>query len=176
MTSATPRPDFAGELERWHARFREAAEVLARRLLGDAEEARDAVQQAFLQAWRTNAKPRDLENPWGWFARIVANACRDRLRARRARELASACAHAKSSVEPASGPDAALDEKLRAERVAAALARLPAPLREIVELKHYAELSFAEVASALGEPVPTVKSRMARALELLRVALKDLEA
>jgi RNA polymerase sigma-70 factor (ECF subfamily) len=176
VTSLPPAPDSARELERWHARFRDAAEALARRLLGDAEEARDAVQQAFLQAWRTSAKPRDRENPWGWFARIVANACRDRLRARRARELDRADEQAQITADRGTGPDAALDEKLRAERLSRALTRLPAPLREIVELKHFAELSFAEVADALGEPIPTVKSRMARALELLRVELKDLEA
>lgn len=176
MNPVPPTPDPALELERWHARFRDAAEGLARRLLGDAEEARDAVQQAFLQAWRTSSKPRDRENPWGWLARIVANACRDRLRARRTRERIDPDERALAAAEPTSGPDAALDEQLRAERVARALARLPAPLREIVELKHYAELSFAEVATALGEPIPTVKSRMARALELLRAELKDLEA
>ena len=142
-------------------------------ICGDAAEAEDATQEAFVKAH--GALPRFRAGaPWRpWLLRIVANEARNRRRSAGRREhLAVQVAHL-GGAEPGSGPEAAA---LRADdraRLVAALGRLDAPFRDAVLLRHVLDLTEVECAAVLDCRPGTVKSRLARGLARLR---EDLEA
>ena len=141
---------------------------LARRVLGDREEARDVRQVAFLRLWGAleELEP-GREGPW--VHRVVLNLCRDRSRSVRVRQQYSNAFE--SGVAPAA--DAPAREREVERSVSEAVRALPEEERDVVLLKHYGGLTFRAVADALQVPVTTVKSRLQRALERLRVPLRE---
>ena len=79
---------------------------------------------------------------------------------------------------PAGAPGAAEPESAReraelSEAVRAALAGLPAPYRAVIELRHFQDMRYADIAAALQLPLSDVKSHLFRARKLLAEALKD---
>ncbi len=161
---------FQSLVERWGKQLHS----LALRLLGDREEARDVRQLAFLKLWDALAEM-PPERAGAWLHRVVVNLCRDRLRARRTRTRFESGAAAPDECQAPS----VLQESARrevADHVARAVADLPEKEREVLVLKHYGELPFRDVAAALEIPVTTAKSRMARALDRLRLQLRDMDA
>lgn len=144
------------------------ARRLASALLRDDGDADDAAQDAVVAA--VTRGPGPAAPPRGWLARVVRHAAA-RLRraaARRSRREAVVAGRGPSCA-PAAVEVAARAELLAA--VTAALARLPAPAREALLLRHDAGLPPREIARRLGVPVETVKSRLARGLEALRADL-----
>jgi RNA polymerase sigma-70 factor (ECF subfamily) len=143
--------------------------ALSWRMLGDREDAADAVQEIFLRVYRALPRFRLGARFHTWLYTIALNWLRSRLRSRRSRRAAEARLR-----PPESGPDpadVALDRE--AERLAAsALARLPARYREPFVLRHSQELSIREIAEVLGLPEGTVKVRLHRARRLLAAALE----
>lgn len=154
----------------------------AYRLLGDYDEAADAAQHGFVQLY-LSLPQLDLARPLRpWLYRIVRNRCIDVIRQRRTVSLSAA-----EDAEDDNGtalesrlPDAdPLPEEL-AERadlqqlLSAAIHRLPAHYRDVVALRYTSDLSFAEVAEALGIPENTARIRFHRAKALLRTALREL--
>jgi RNA polymerase sigma-70 factor (ECF subfamily) len=71
-------------------------------------------------------------------------------------------------------PPAACEQAERGRLVARSVAELPEPLRLVLVLRHYEEMSFEDIARLLGEPASTVKSRFAAALARLRQRLRSL--
>ncbi|HEX2765680.1 MAG TPA: sigma-70 family RNA polymerase sigma factor [Candidatus Limnocylindria bacterium] len=140
---------------------------LARLVLRDAEEAEDATHDAFARAWRDLHRLRDLDRLDAWFGRILANACRDRLRRRRHRRH-------EPLDESAAGASPHDGSQLVADRDALdrAFADLNADQRLAVVLRYYGDLDVEEVARTVGSPVGTVRSRLHYALRLLRSALE----
>lgn len=127
---------------------------LALRTLGDREEARDVVQQAFLKAYQKLASFDPRHRFFSWVYRIVLNESLNvRGRRRPTDPLTS---------EPVSAgdPEDAVLERERRDCVQAALLRLPADDRLVLALRHFAELSYAEIGDALGVAEKTVKSRL----------------
>lgn len=168
-----------GELARRHGR--DALRV-AHAMLGSPAEADDVVQEAMMKAYRALDRFRAEAPLRPWLLRIVANEARNRRRSagrrgRLAERVAATSAAAGGggtgvglvggTVVAASAESAALVDE-RAREVLRALARLRAPDREVIVLRYFAELSEAEMASALGCPPGTVKSRLSRALARLR--------
>ncbi|MBO0813893.1 MAG: sigma-70 family RNA polymerase sigma factor [Actinobacteria bacterium] len=138
-------------------------------LLGAGEETDDAVQEAFVKAFRHLSRFRAGE-PFGpWLLRIVANETRNVARSRRRR---AALALRLPSAEPSSAAaDGPVDEVLAAERRArlvAAVNALPDRERQVVVCRYFLDLSVAETAQVLAWPLGSVKSRTARALNRLR--------
>jgi RNA polymerase sigma factor (sigma-70 family) len=167
-----------------HARFFEPlvrayeprALRLAVALVGDGEDARDAVQEAFVRAW--GALDRfDTERPFGpWFFRVLTNQCRDLLRRRRRRfRTESLDLAALQVVSAEEAPDAAVERVARAERLWQALARVSPAHREILVLKEFEDLPYPAIAVALGVPEGTVASRLYHARRALRSALEAQE-
>lgn len=117
--------------------------------LGDERDARDALQETLLAAWRGLPDLRERERPWSWLVGIAAHKASDSAR-RRSRSTTPA------AFEPAYEDDDTAD-------VLDALQRLPAAAREVLLLRYLVRLSEAEVAAVLGVRVGTVKSRAARA-------------
>ena len=140
---------------------------LARLILRDAQEAEDATHDAFTRAWRDLPRLRDTDRLEAWFGRILANACRDRLRRRRHRRhdtLDQAAAHVVSYDRPSNVEDR--------DALARAFEDLNADQRVAVVLRYYGDLEIDEVARAVGAPVGTIRSRLHYALRHLRAALE----
>jgi len=147
-------------------------------ILGHEADAQDAVQEAFVAAWRSLAGLRDSDRFEAWFGRIVVNACRMSLRRRRGvREIAmpgpgdTGARSGGVSVEPAS-PDRPLAEMAAsADAFDRAFERLGADERTLLVLRHRDELPVAEIAARLGIPAGTVKSRLFAARRALERAM-----
>jgi RNA polymerase sigma-70 factor (ECF subfamily) len=133
-------------------------------ILGDRADAEDATHDAALTAWRHLGELRDPAKFQAWFGRIVVNACRDRLRARRRRPV-----HVELDPE-LSTPDAN-DGLARRDALAVAIRSLSADHREVVVLRFYADLTVEQVAARTGVGAGTVKSRLHYALRHLRAAV-----
>lgn len=142
----------------------------ARRSLGDAGLAEEAVQEAFVRAWRASATydpARSSQRTW-LFA-ILRNVVIDLARARRVRPPLAA-----DGVADTAGPsvDDEIDRVLTTWQVEAALAELDAEHRRVLVEVHWRGRPYAEVAQELGIPAGTVKSRVYYGLRALRGALE----
>jgi RNA polymerase sigma-70 factor (ECF subfamily) len=146
--------------------YRRAAVVLANRI-----EAEDAVHDAAERAWRSWGSLRDPQQFEAWFARILLNVCRDRLRRRRR------VAVLEVRWEPPETEDAASTAAFRAienrARMLDALAELPADERIAIVLRYEADLSVPEIARLTGAREGTIKARVHRALGRLRLRLGE---
>jgi RNA polymerase sigma-70 factor (ECF subfamily) len=143
-------------------------------ILGNESDARDAVQDALLDAWRGIHALRDPERFDAWLGRIVLNACRAVGRSRgrsRVREIPmDLVERAIPSRDVDATPeeqDAGLDELERA------FDRLAVPQRAILVLHHLEHRPVAEIAAALGVPAGTVMWRLHRARGALAHALEE---
>jgi RNA polymerase sigma-70 factor (ECF subfamily) len=138
-----------------------AAYRLAVGMLRSETEAEDAVQDAVLKAWRNFGRFRRDSDLRPWLFTIVANECR---RQRRSRWW--------SVVKWPRGPEPARSALVEPDNsyLRAALYRLPHDQRLVLVLRYYLDLSFPEVAQALGTTTKAAKSRTYRALERLRLS------
>jgi RNA polymerase sigma-70 factor (ECF subfamily) len=144
---------------------------LAHRMLGDAAEAEDVAQEAFVRIWRQAAKWRPGEARFDtWLHRVALNLCYDRLRRRR--EIATDAPPEVADEGPA--PDRGLLAQDTGERVGEALARLPERQREAIVLCHYQELGNIEAAAVMGVTVEALESLLSRGRRALRANLADL--
>ena len=141
------------------------AKALALQILGNAEDAADAVQDAMTTVLSRPGAYDASKGPLKpWFLRIVRNRCLDLRRRRRpAGEDAALLADASP------GPEQVVDADSRAARVHDALAGLNEDAREIIVLRDFLDLSYAEIADVLGIASGTVMSRLHRA----RLSLKE---
>jgi RNA polymerase sigma-70 factor (ECF subfamily) len=141
-------------------------DTAARLVLRDPERARDAVQEALVRAWRDLPGLRDPDRFNAWLHRLLVRACYDELRRARRRPIEVELTPIDHpSVADSAGAMVARDEIERAFR------RLDVDQRIVVALHYYLDLPLPEVASALGVPLGTAKSRLHRGLGALRRAL-----
>ena len=152
--------------------YRRAAVVLASRL-----EAEDAVHDAAVRAWRARRSLRSEDQFEAWFARIVLNVCRDRLRRRRRVAAIEMPISARDGFqEPedvASG--ASLRQVDDRARLVGALGVLSADERIAIVLRFEADLTVPQIAAATGSPQGTIKARLHHALRKLRSRLAEEE-
>jgi RNA polymerase sigma-70 factor (ECF subfamily) len=154
-------------------RFGRAAYGLALRILRDPALAQDAVQEAFLAAWRTapSYDPRRAKAST-WLLTIAHRRAVDLVR-REERRRGVPLDDAPVVAGDATDEEAWVRERRRA--VQSALAQLPADQREALELAYYGGLTQSELAERLGVPLGTIKSRMFAGLSKLRDLLGDEE-
>lgn len=139
----------------------------ARAILGSDADARDATQEACLAAWRKLPHLRDAGAFDAWLNRVLVNACRTALRRRgRIREVSISPVHDRASF---SDLDPALFDET--EVILRAFDRLNVDHRTVLVLHHLRHQSVASIATALGVPVGTVKSRLHAARAALDAAL-----
>jgi len=148
---------------------------LALRMLGDATEAQDALQDAFLQIWRRAATyDADQSSVFSWAVLLTRSKVIDRLRARGRRlrvVVSSTDDDAQTRSAEASTAESAADTADRNEaagRVRSILSKLPAEQREAIELAFFNDLTHHEIAAQLGQPLGTIKARIRRGLLKLR--------
>ncbi|MEO8745090.1 MAG: RNA polymerase sigma factor [Candidatus Dormiibacterota bacterium] len=137
-------------------------------LTGNRHDAEEVAQDTFLRAYRAmvtypSERVRDLKQK-AWLNRIALNVVRNRVRGVRPRlvELNG------SEPDHAQGPEAEAIQKMEIDALAARVAGLPPRYRDAVVLRHVQEMSYAEVAEALGQPLGTVKANVHRGLKMLR--------
>ena len=130
-------------------------------ILGNRADAEEAVQEAFLRAWRFRDSLADVPSLRPWLYRVVVNSCYSKLRReiphRDRRAADEPLAHLPAQ---GAGPEASAERGEVADAVLAALARLPLSLRVPVVLRYYADLSERDIARAIGRRPGTVKSRL----------------
>jgi RNA polymerase sigma-70 factor (ECF subfamily) len=140
--------------------------AIAYGILRDVERAQDAVQQAFLLAWRELPRLRDPERFEVWLHRLLVNACYEEFR--RYRRWSANIRTL--PVDGPAGPDetVSIDDRDALDR---AFQRLSPEHRAVVVLHHHAGMPLASIAEVAGVPVGTVKSRLHYATRTLREAL-----
>jgi|GWRWMinimDraft_6_1066014.scaffolds.fasta_scaffold15500_2 RNA polymerase sigma-70 factor (ECF subfamily) len=155
---------FAHLVDRYHARCLR----VATHLLGDSDDAEDAVQEAFVRAYRHLGSYRERDRFGAWLLRIVVNQCRTRV-TREARYLPFDAEQHDS--ESATDSTANLGDQ-RAE-LAHALAQLGPDQREALVLRFAEELSYEEISSLTGVGISALKMRVQRACTRMRVLLAE---
>ena len=151
-------------------RYQRVLFTVAVRMLGDADAANDAAQNAFVKAYQKLGTFDPTRRFFSWIYRILVNEC---LNARREHHPDQPLTEDLPSV----GTPAELFEIAeRRARVQSAILALPMEYREVIVLRHYTGLSYEEIAETLHLPARTVKSRLHTAKERLAVMLRGLEA
>ncbi len=126
-------------------------------ILGDAHEAQDAVQDAFMRF--LEKAPDDLDNPGAWLMRVLVNGCKSRLRSSWRRRTVPLWEEL-----PAPGPE----ERQELEELFA----LPPKDRMVIHLHYYEGCTTAQIAKITGQAEGTVRSRLSRARGRLRSLLE----
>lgn len=162
-----------GDMKAWESLMlahQEAVFRLAYLLLGDPDEAEDVAQETFLRAWR-NLGRFDASRPLSpWLLRIAVNLARNQRRSA-GRYLAALIRNLQGE------PPSLTNEEKSAQRIEAqqlwqAVQRLQLPDRQIVYLRYFLNLSVAETAETLQVAEGTVKSRLNRALNRMRMVIQ----
>ena len=152
--------------------YQELAFRVAYQVTGDAADAEDAAQEAFVNAYYALGRFRAGAPFRPWLLRIVANEARNRrMAAHRRTALAQRALVAQTSGEAAPSPETAAEAEEFRATLLASLRRLRDDDRLILAYRLFFDLSEAEMAEALKCPKGTVKSRLSRALGRLRAAL-----
>lgn len=148
------------------------AYVAAFRWMGNRDESRDACQEAAARVLSAADRYDPTRPFYPWFYRILRNLCMDRLKRRgRTSRTLERIEH-----EIPSKNDSAESRLLTEERIQAmnrAIAQLADELREVIELRHFQDLSYEEMAEIVGCPIGTIMSRLYRARKQLRQALQE---
>jgi RNA polymerase sigma-70 factor (ECF subfamily) len=149
---------------------------VAAALAGQAD-AEDVVQEAAMRAWQAWATLRSVESVRPWLLQITANVSRQRRRGLKASQfaLAQPLVVDKSPLLASLDADPGTSDHTGALDLRAAVNALPTELRAVVALRFYAGLDATEVGAALGIPAGTVRSRLHRALALIRERLREHE-
>lgn len=158
------------------ARHRDAVWRLARGAVGDADEALDITQEAFVAAFAALARYDDSRPFRSWIARITLNKCRDWARRRAVRRFfafARPLDDAGDIADAAPDPEKALHSQAELARINAAIAALPANLKDVLLLRTIEGLSQSDTAATLRLTEKAVETRLYRARAKLSEMLRD---
>ena len=151
------------------ARYRDRYARFAVHMLGNREDAEEALQDAFVRAYRSIHRCEDRERFGAWLFRILVNRCRT-AGARRGR-------NERTFVSGDGMPEAVVhhtaDRTAWREEISRALTRLDADQREAFLLKHVEELTYEEMAELTGAGISALKMRVKRACDRLREQLQE---
>lgn len=142
------------------ARYQRALFTVALRLTSNREDARDATQNAFIRAFERLDTFDPSRRFFSWLYRIAVNESLNLRRTLKAHEPIAASLEAGATADP-------VERAELSERVQAALMQLPFDQREVIVLRHFAEMSYEEIGDALSLPEKTVKSRLFAARQRL---------
>jgi RNA polymerase sigma-70 factor, ECF subfamily len=130
-------------------------------ILGNRADAEEAVQEAYLRAWRFRDALTSVPSIKPWLYRVVVNSCYSKLRQEIPhRDRRASDGELTERLAATSDPAASAERSEVAETVLAALQRLPVSLRVPIVLRYYADLSERDIALAIGRRQGTVKSRL----------------
>lgn len=152
----------------------------AYRMMGEPDSAADAAQEAFISAFR-NLRAYRGGSFRAWLMRIVTNACYDELRRRKRRpttplepidDTGEDVESPEWLADPGETPEASLEREELGDAIRHCLEGLPPDFKAVVVLVDMNGFDYEEAAEAIGKPVGTVKSRLARARLRLQDCLK----
>jgi RNA polymerase sigma factor (sigma-70 family) len=142
-------------------------------LVGNLEDARDALQEAFVKCWRNQDKVDGVENLKAWIFRIALNTGRD-IRETAWRRKRQALPEDEGTIAShADGPLDIVEHDERLYRLRVAVKQLRPEEQEVFLLRQNGELTYEEIAETIGVPTGTVKTRMRLALSRLREVLGE---
>jgi RNA polymerase sigma-70 factor (ECF subfamily) len=140
-------------------------------LVGNHEDARDALQETFVKCWRHREALGEIENLKAWIFRVALNTGRD-IRGSAWRRRRQPLAEGGSMLTVAyCSPQRDVEHAEEIGRVRTALLDLRPEEQEVFLLRQNGDLTYEAIAEAIGIPLGTVKTRMRLAIEKLRVAL-----
>ena len=167
-------------IDRFVVRFETSLFNYANRILGDAFDAQEVVQDAFLRAHEALTKKYDATRVSAlkvkpWLFRIVRNLCFNKRRGkcRLDEPLSAFDDHRMGPLVPACTVSAGVEEEQERETLERALDQLPPESRELVVLRFMEEMSYAEIAEVVGQGEAALRGRVFRSLKLLRDALSQ---
>ena len=147
-------------------RYQDLLFSIALRMLGDYEDARDCVQNTFINAYRRLESFDPHRKFFSWLYRIMINDCINQLKQRKPYVPLDP-----AFVSSEKGPETRYEEHRLREGIQAALLELTPEHREVVVLRHIAGFSYREIESLVGVPEKTVKSRLFTARRQLSTIL-----
>ena len=146
-------------------RYQNAVFRLAFHMLGRREEAEDAAQETFLQAYKKLSTCRERSRFWSWIRRTAVNICLSKRRCEYPMdELDTLGSIDCANADPV---EAEVIRHAEAEEIRKAIAGLPADYRTAVVLRYQEQLSYKEIAEILGESLIVVQTRLYRARRML---------
>lgn len=151
---------------------------VALKLTGNPDDAEDVAQEAFIKAYRNLGAFRGDCRFSGWLYRLCYNAAMDHLRKTRDSNVQSLTAEDGSDAEldvadPAPTPEESAERSELRKAVRDAVAALPDDKREVIVMREFSHMSYADIADALGIEEGTVKSRLNRAKLALAEILRE---
>lgn len=145
-------------------------------LLGNADDAQDAAQEAFLKCWRARASVPDVQNLRAWIFRVGLNAAKDYQRSawnRKSRPLPEDDVMLPTRDE---APAQAVEDQEAIDRLRQAITQLRQDEKEVFLLRQNGDLTYEQIAEIRNAPVGTVKTQMRTALIKLRKVLNPAAA
>ena len=175
----TTRPDAENEsrqvakrLEEAFSRYQDELLGMLYYVVGNAEDARDALQDAFVKCWKHRDGLAEIENLRAWIFRIALNAGRDLQKTAWQRHRRPLEEGGSQLAAADLRPDAGAMHKERLAMVRQAIGLLQPEQREIFLLRQDGQMTYEQIAEAVSSPVGTVKTRMRLALAKLRESLE----
>jgi RNA polymerase sigma-70 factor, ECF subfamily len=158
-------------------RYNRMVYAVALRITGDRQTAEEVVQDVFQNVWQTAASFQPGMGLFvSWLMGVTRHRAIDAIRSKRERSRATEQPFIEGWDMPdETSIDRVVDQRELRETVRQALSELPTPQRQTIELAYYGGLTRAEIATRLGEPLGTVKTRMRLGLMKLRDLLRTLE-
>ena len=152
--------DAFGELV---TRYQKSVFNVCYRMLHERGAAEDLAQETFMRAY-DRLRTFDLEREFGpWIRRVAANLCLNHLESQKT----TAELDEERDADESARPESVTEVRERSAQIRDALLSLPAHYRVVVELRHYQELSYDEIATELNIPLSDVKSHLFRARKIL---------
>lgn len=144
-------------------------------LLGNSEDARDALQDAFIRCWKHKEEIPEIQNLRGWVFRITYNIGRDARKTAWKRRKKPFPEDEGLLLATESRPDAEISHQEQVALVRRAMLDLSDDEKDVFLLRQNGDMTYEEIAETLGIPVGTVKTRMKRAIAKLGQILRDKE-
>jgi RNA polymerase sigma-70 factor (ECF subfamily) len=153
-----------GELVR---RYQASVFNVCYRIMGERREAEDMTQESFLRAHK-HLRTYDPSRPFGpWIRRVGANLCLNEIKRRKLLTLPLDDELEGMTHAVGQRPEAALLHSERSIQIREAILALPAHYRAVIELRHFLDMSYKEIAETLEIPLSDVKSHLFRARQSL---------
>ncbi|MGN0505615.1 MAG: sigma-70 family RNA polymerase sigma factor [Lachnospiraceae bacterium] len=159
------------EVECWMREYGNEILRIAYLYVGDYQTAEDIFQEVFLKAYQGYAGFEGKSSVKTWLIRITINSCKDYLKSAWNRRVEMMSEETEQSLH---SPDAyeQVEQKIDLKAVQDAVLSLPEQYKEVILCFFYQELSLEETAQVLSVPVGTVKSRLSRAKDKLKMLMK----
>jgi len=162
----------AGRLEEVFSRCQDELLGMLYYLVGNAEDARDALQETFIKCWRNRHGTTEIKNLKAWIFRVALNAGRDTRSTAWRRHRRPLQNGEVTLVDRNQGPQSVAARREQLALVRRALLQLRPEEQEVFLLRQNGQMTYQQIAESIKIPVGTVKTRMRLALSKLRGALE----